>query len=132
MKMRERDEELAALLTDLRALSGRQKRAVLGSLSQFERVRVQALLSAAPDEIGLGGPQAMFSPSVASRIAAARSHDTGQSACVLTDATRHLLLELAERARSHGDAMTQAPAKAPPKSLMAALASFVAPARVAR
>lgn len=125
--MPERDEELSALLNDLRALSARQSRAVFGSLTRFERVRIQALLEAVPDDARRVEPAAIFSPPVASRIAAARGDAIERGSCHLTDATRGRLLDLAEQARGQGGGVSQAEHPATAKSLMSILAAFVAP-----
>ncbi|HYD38759.1 MAG TPA: hypothetical protein VEA60_14165 [Allosphingosinicella sp.] len=89
--MREADS-LVSLAEDLRALNGRERRAVLAALSPFERAQVAALLDAAatPAPLEPAAPDySRFSPWLARHLGA----ESG--AGNLTAATRQLLTQAA-------------------------------------
>lgn len=101
--MREADT-LAGLAEDLRALSDRERRAVLGALSPFERAQVGALLdaAAAPASSQPAAPDySRFSPWLARHLSA--DPKSGN----LTAATRQLLAQAA------GEPAVAKPAPAP-------------------
>jgi hypothetical protein len=88
--MREADT-LAALAEDLRALTDRERRAVLAALSPFERAQVEALLDAAATPVPAqpAAPDySRFSPWLARHLSADGS---GAGDRNLTAATRQLL-----------------------------------------
>lgn len=91
--MREADT-LAGLAEDLRALTDRERRAVLGALSPFERAQVGALLdaAAAPAPSQPAAPDfSRFSPWLARHLGSdGKGGDRN-----LTPATRQLLAEAA-------------------------------------
>jgi hypothetical protein len=85
--MREADT-LAALSFDLRALSSRERRALLAALSPFERAQVDALLEAAEAPAPPEGPDlSRLSPWLARHLG------EGDGDRNLTAATRRLLAE---------------------------------------
>jgi hypothetical protein len=92
--MREADT-LAGLADELRALGGRERRAVLAALSPFERAQVDALLdaAAAPASEQPAAPDySRFSPWLARHLKA----DGAPGQRNLTAATRRLLTDAAD------------------------------------
>ncbi len=92
--MREADT-LAGLADDLRALSGRERRAILAALSPYERAQVGALIDAAalPEPVQAPAPDySRFSPWLARHLGADAGNAGDRN---LTAATRRLLSEAA-------------------------------------
>ena len=121
-------DTLTGLADELRALTARERRAVLAALTPFERAQVEALLDAAGRPVPDGPPApdyGRFSPWLARHL---RDEDSGN----LTSATRRLLaeagVELARRAPS-GVADDPAPKR---RSLADAVAQLLAPRRAVR
>lgn len=129
--MREADT-LAALAEDLRALTDRERRAVLAVLSPFERAQVGALLDAAAAPVPLEPPApdySRFSPWLARHLGA----EGGGGDRNLTAATRQLLTQAA------GELAGGKPASAPPsasevkrRSLADAVSQFLTPRQAVR
>lgn len=129
--MREADT-LATLAEDLRALTDRERRAVLAALSPFERAQVGALLDAAATP---APPQpaardySRFSPWLARHLSA----DGGAGERNLTTATRQLLAQAA--GEMVGGKPEPAAASAPAlkrRSLADAVAQLLSPRQVLR
>ena len=128
--MREADS-LAALAEDLRALSDRERRAVLGALSPFERAQVAALLDAAATPTPAEPPApdySRFSPWLARHLGA-----DGAGERNLTPATRQLLAQAAGEALAGKPAPLPAPGPAPKRrSLADAVGQLLSPRQVPR
>jgi hypothetical protein len=129
--MREADT-LAALAEDLRALSDRERRAVLAALSPFERAQVGALLDAAVEPGPAAEPAApdysRFSPWLACHLGA---DGTGERN--LTLATRQLLSQAAGEALGSKPVPLPATGPAPKRrSLADAVGQFLSPRQVPR
>jgi hypothetical protein len=129
--MREADS-LAGLAEDLRALTERERRAVLAALSPFERAQVAALLDAAASP-GPAEPAApdysRFSPWLARHLSA----DAGGGERNLTAATRQVLAQAAGELAGAKPAPV-APSGPVPKrrSLADAVAQLLSPRQVPR
>lgn len=128
--MREADT-LAAVAEDLRALSDRERRAVLAALSPFERAQVRALLDAAapeaPAEPALPDHSG-FSPWLARHLSAGAAGE-GK----LTAATRQILTQSAAEVAGGKPAPATAPEPAPKRrSLADAVAQLLSPRQVLR
>jgi hypothetical protein len=129
--MREADT-LAALADDLRALTERERRAVLAALSPFERAQVGALLDAAAAPAPAEPPApdySRFSPWLARHLSA----DGGAGDRNLTAATRELLVEAAAEIVG-GKPEPAAPSGPGPRrrSLADAVAQLLSPRQVLR
>ena len=128
--MREADT-LAALAEDLRALSDRERRAVLAALSPFERAQVGALLDAAaapaPAEPA-AADYSRFSPWLARHLGA----ESGTGDRNLTAATRQLLAQAAGELAGGGAAAPVPAADVKRRSLADAVTQFLTPRRVPR
>ena len=128
--MREADT-LAALAEDLRALTDRERRAVLAALSPFERAQVGALLDAAatPVRAESAAPDfSRFSPWLARHLSS-----DGPGERNLTAATRQLLSQAAGELA--GGKTVPAAASAPEvkrRSLADAVTQFLSPRQVLR
>lgn len=129
--MREADS-LAALAEDLRALTDRERQAVLAALSPFERAQVGALLDAAATPVPAEPPApdySRFSPWLARHLAS----DSGTGERNLTAATRQLLAEAAGQlagGKPVPSAATGTAAKR--RSLADAVAQLLSPRQVPR
>jgi hypothetical protein len=127
--MREADT-LAALAEDLRALTERERRAVLAALSPFERAQVGALLdaAAAPAPLEPAAPDySRFSPWLARHLGA--DSDGGN----LTAATRQLLSQAAVELPGVKPVLPAASAPAPKRrSLADAVGQLLSPRQVLR
>jgi hypothetical protein len=120
--MREADT-LAGLATELRGLSGRDRRAVFKALSPFERAQAEALLEASGPAPRAEPDLSGFSPWLAKHVLAAHGNEDGRN---LTPATRGLLAEVAGAA-ARGRASSRAAATPRPRSLADALVHFLMP-----
>ena len=94
-------DSLADLAADLRALSGRERRAVLGALSDSERLRLTALLESAadpPDRESEGDGYDSFSPWLTARLRDAPKDGSAGTAAPwrMTAAARQLLQQAAQ------------------------------------
>lgn len=129
--MREADT-LAALAEDLRALTDRERRAVLAALSPFERAQVGALLdaAAAPAPAEPAAPDySRFSPWLARHLSA----DSGGGERNLTAATRQLLIQAGGELAGGRPVPAAASAPAPKRrSLADAVAQLLSPRQVPR
>jgi hypothetical protein len=124
---------LASLASDLLALTARDRRAILASLTKFERTRIEAILereaARAKDGPNSVSPEfAGFSPWLAARLRQAndRTGDVRFGAC-LTDTTREAMLDLADRFEArdlHEKALGPAPGER--KSLFGAIGGLFA------
>lgn len=127
--MREADT-LTGLAEDLRALTARERRAVLAALSPFERAQVEALLDAAvaPEPAQPAAPDySRFSPWLARHLEA-----DGAGERNLTAATRRLLLQVAGEVSTRTVAAAT-PAAAPKRrSLVDAVAQLLSPRQAAQ
>jgi hypothetical protein len=124
-------DTLAALAEDLRALSDRERRAVLAALSPFERAQVGALLdaAAAPPPAEPAAPDySRFSPWLARHLGA----DSGGERN-LTPATRQLLAQAAIGVGGGKPVPATADGPAPKRrSLADAVAQLLSPRQVLR
>lgn len=129
--MREADT-LAALAEDLRALSERERRAVLAALSPFERAQVGALLDAAAAPAPAEPPApdySRYSPWLARHLGS----DSGSGERNLTAATRTLLAQAAGEPAGGRPAPAAAPApEAKRRSLADAVSQFLTPRQTLR
>ena len=129
--MREADT-LAALAEDLRALSERERRAVLAALSPFERAQVGALLDAAsaPAPAEPAAPDySGFSPWLARHLRA----DSGGGDRNLTAATRQLLAQAGGEPGGGRPAPAAVPAaEVKRRSLADAVSQFLTPRQTLR
>jgi hypothetical protein len=129
--MREADT-LGALAQDLRALTDRERRAVLAALSPFERAQVGALLdaSSAPAPAEPAVPDySRFSPWLARHLSA----DSKGGDRNLTAATRQLLAQAAGELTGGKPAPAAALAPAAKRrSLTDAVAQLLSPRQVLR
>ena len=125
-------DSLAALAEDLRALSERERRAVLGALSPFERAQVLALLdaAAAPVPAEPSAPDySRFSPWLARHLGA----DPGGGERNLTAATRQLLAQASGELAGGRSLPAAASGPAPKRrSLAEAVAQLLSPRQVPR
>jgi hypothetical protein len=130
--MREADT-LAALADDLRALTDRERRAVLAALSPFERAQVGALLDAAATQVPAqpAAPDySRFSPWLARHLSADGSGAADRN---LTAATRQLLTATADDLAGGKPAPAAAAVPAPKRrSLAEAVSQFLSPRQVLR
>lgn len=120
--MREADT-LADLAEDLRALTDRERRAVLAALSPFERAQVGALLDAAPVSVPIepAAPDySRYSPWLARHLSAEGAVEGN-----LTPATRKLLAEAAGELTIGRPAAAPGPAIAPAAPARRSLADHV-------
>ena len=128
--MREADT-LAGLADELRALTARERRAVLAALSPFERAQVEALLDAAatPAAAQPAAPDySRFSPWLARHL---ESQGAGERS--LTAATRRVLAEAAGELATRTAAAAAGPEPAPKRrSLADAVAQLLSPRKAAR
>jgi hypothetical protein len=130
--MREADS-LADLAEDLRALTDRERRAVLAALSPFERAQVGALLDAAATSAPAqpAAPDySRFSPWLARHLSA-----DGAGERNLTAATRQLLAEAAGDLAGGKPAAAAAPALGPVaarRSLADHVTQLLSPRKVLR
>jgi hypothetical protein len=123
-------DTLAGLAGDLRALSDRERRAVLAALSPFERAQVGALLDAAasPAPAEPAAPDhSRFSPWLARHLGGEAGAERN-----LTAATRELLARAA--AETGGKPVPAASAEREPRrrSLAGAVAQLLSPRQVPR
>jgi len=128
--MREADT-LAALAEDLRALTDRERRAVLAALSPFERAQVAALLdaAAAPAPVQAATPDySRFSPWLARHLSA----DAGGSDRNLTAATRQLLAQAAGELAGGKPAPAAVTVSPKRRSLADAVAQMLSPRQALR
>jgi hypothetical protein len=129
--MREADT-LAALAEDLRALTERERRAVLAALSPFERAQVGALLDAAeaPPPVEPAVPDySGFSPWLARHLSA----DPAGGDRNLTAATRQLLVQAAGELAGTRPAPVAASGPPPKRrSLADAVAQLLSPRQALR
>ncbi len=128
--MREADT-LAGLAEDLRALSGRERRAILAALSPYERAQVGALIDAAalPEPVQAAAPDySRFSPWLARHLGADAENAADRN---LTVATRRLL---SEAAAELGPARAQRIPESEPKrrSLAEAVGHWLSPRQALR
>lgn len=128
--MREADT-LGGLADELRALSARERKAVLAALSPFERAQVDALLEAAAAPAQPAAPDySIFSPWLACHL---KPDDAAAGDRNLTPATRRLLAEAAGDLLRGPAAGSEAAAPAPKRrSLADAVAQFLMPRRALR
>lgn len=124
-------DTLAALAEDLRALTDRERRAVLAALSPFERAQVGALLdaAAAPVPIAPATPDySRFSPWLARHLSA----EAGAGERNLTAATRQLLAQAAGDLAGSKAAAAASPPEVKRRSLADAVTQFLSPRQVSR
>ena len=125
-------DTLAALAEDLRALSERERRAVLAALSPFERAQVGALLDAAsmPAPVEPAAPDySRFSPWLARHL----SVDPAVGERNLTAATRQLIGQASAELAGGRAAPAAATAPAPRRrSLADAVTQLLSPRQVPR
>ena len=135
--MREPDS-LADLASELRALPGRQRQAVLASLSAAERSRMMELLnrphvvprqSAAPVETKLD----RLSPGIAARALEAQSGSAAAgSSSTMTPATRQLLRRCVEELPGREPSAVASAQPARGHSLLEAIGGLLSAKRAAR
>lgn len=112
-------DDTADLVADLRALTARDRRDVLASLSATEQARITALIS--ESLVAKPGPATpspaadtplfrAFSPWVATRMQQSQDGSTAGGAANLTPATRRLLAQIGQEmaAKEHGDEVPEA------------------------
>lgn len=125
-------DSLAALAEDLRALTDRERRAVLAALSPFERAQVEALLdaAAAPASAEPAAPDySRFSPWLARHLGA----DSKGGDRNLTSATRQLLAQASGELAGAKPVPAAVPAPAPRRrSLAGAVAQLLSPRQAVR
>lgn len=126
-------DTLAALAEDLRALTDRERRAVLAALSPFERAQVGALLdaAAAPAPLQPATPDySRFSPWLARHLSADAAAGGDRN---LTAATRQLLAQAAAEMVGARPAPVAASAPAAKRrSLADAVGQMLSPRQVLR
>lgn len=123
-------DSLAVLAEDLRALTDRERRAVLAALSPFERAQVGALLDAAvtPTPTEPAAPDySRFSPWLARHLSAG----AGGAERSLTPATRQLLAQAAVELAGGKSAAAPLP-EVKRRSLADAVTQFLSPRQVPR
>lgn len=125
-------DSLEALACDLRALPAGDRRAILSSLSAFERAKMSILLQQVDARVDAGPARdpdfRQFSPWLAAHLRQARS-ETGDGAAThnVTPATRRLLVRIGDEKAS--SLPVHVPAESEPRrTLMGALAALLLPA----
>ena len=123
-------DTLTALADDLRALTVRERRAVLAALSPFERAQVEALLDAVATTVPEEPPApdySRYSPWLARHL---KTEEEGVGERNLTAATRRLLGEAAAELAGGARAVPEPAARR--RSLADAVTQFLSPRQALR